>query len=564
MGVIVKDNEDFADSASAQQRIELVMSKVSASNPSKNASQDTDQLSFNAEVVHENEQEAQEEAEEEAEEEEQKVSAFTRDDEQANPWNAQLLRTVPSGKLGEEAFYPFREFQVQEEQPKLPFPERLLLSDNFFRPTWCGLGDRRLKNVMLVLEWIPGAWSESVQETIRRYVRLIFAQLTMGCNEAAGECSNVHCAKCPANVAVNLQKNELAALSLQLAVQAVKKADLKTPILCPSIKRSLDQFKSAKYDETRFLAAVSLAEGETIRRLIHSRPNGDILRNCHLALRTVSGLVVDTSLGYLPEEATYLPTPEGAIPGENSMVQIGLQCLRFINCEMYYTEDELELLEKGLTLAPLKDRLSFFSECLRLRRRERNLWGDTPLAKIFTPQEEWHLLRTRALLEQVNAAIQIAIKKRHIDPNQAFTKFDTDNDNSLSYEELQRALEWMQLGFSPRDYFTLVRHADKQNNGKISISEFREVFNVPEVCIFHKKEKAETVALQGNWFCQNCTYINSVHNHSCVVCEYGWTGKRECPPDKWECDNCTFYNPKVQFYCEICNKARSDLASVRF
>merc|ERR1712137_916904 len=336
--VIVKENEDFADTSAAQQRIGLVMSKVSASNPSKNASQDTDQLSFNAEVVHENEQEAQEEAEEEAEEEEQKVSAFTRDDEQANPWRAKFLKQLPTGKLGEEAFYPFREFQVQEEQPKLPFPERLLLSDNFFRPTWCGLGDRRLKNIMLVLEWIPQAWSESMQDTIRRYVRCIFAQLMVGC-QAEGECTNIHCAKCPSNVAKDLQKNELAALSLQLAVQAVKKTDHASPILCVSTKRSVDQFKSSKYDETRYLAAVSLAEGETIRRLIHSRPNGDILRSCHLALHTVSGMVVDTSLGYLPEESSYLPTPEGGIPGENSMVQIGLQCLRFINCEMYYTEN---------------------------------------------------------------------------------------------------------------------------------------------------------------------------------------------------------------------------------
>merc|ERR1712137_868948 len=69
---------------------------------------------------------------------------------------------------------------------------------------------------------------------------------------------------------------------------------------------------------------------------------------------------------------------------------------------------------------------------------------------------------------------------------------------------------------------------------------------------------------QSNWMCQNCTYINSIHNHSCSMCEYGWTGMRECPSDKWECMGCTFYNPKTQFYCEVCDKARADLASVRF
>jgi len=229
-------------------------------------------------------------------------------------------------------------------------------------------------------------------------------------------------------------------------------------------------------------------------------------------------------------------------------------------------DEELELLEHGLRLAPLDDRLSFFSVCLRLRRRERNLWGDTPLAKIFTPQEEWHLLRTRALLEQVSDAILKAIKNRHLDPIAAFSRFDLNNEGYLSYEQLQRVFEWMQLGFAPRDYYLLVRHADSDNIGKISLEQFKKVFSIPDDYLSMRRQKKEkiTIELQGNWMCQNCTFINSVHNHTCVVCEYGWTGRRECPPDKWECTNCTFYNPKSQFYCEMCNKARPDLASVRF
>jgi hypothetical protein len=66
---------------------------------------------------------------------------------------------------------------------------------------------------------------------------------------------------------------------------------------------------------------------------------------------------------------------------------------------MYYTTPEIAILENSLSLVKFDDRKAFFMNCLRLRRRERNLWEDTPLAKIFCPQEEWHLLRANATLQ---------------------------------------------------------------------------------------------------------------------------------------------------------------------
>merc|ERR1719261_1570052 len=125
----------------------MVVTKLAIGQANQEAGdEDTDGPSLTSEVVHENEQE--EEAEEEAEEEEQKMSAFSRDDEQHNPWAVNLLCHSPSGEIGgdkDEAFYFFSNFQARPEQPRLTFPSNLLLSDNFFRPRWCGLGDRRLK-----------------------------------------------------------------------------------------------------------------------------------------------------------------------------------------------------------------------------------------------------------------------------------------------------------------------------------------------------------------------------------------------------------------------------------
>ena len=48
----------------------------------------------------------------------------------------------------------------------------MLLSDNFFRPQWCGIGDRRLKNVSLILEWIP----EAVKDHVPRLIAFLMPQ----------------------------------------------------------------------------------------------------------------------------------------------------------------------------------------------------------------------------------------------------------------------------------------------------------------------------------------------------------------------------------------------------
>jgi hypothetical protein len=118
-------------------RVKMVVAKLAIGQAHQEAEADGDGPSLVSEVVHENEQE--EEAEEEAEEEEQKMSAFSRDDEQHNPWQAALLRgnkeptAAPDQSEGEGPFYAFEQFQARPVQPKLAFPSRLMLTDNFFR-----------------------------------------------------------------------------------------------------------------------------------------------------------------------------------------------------------------------------------------------------------------------------------------------------------------------------------------------------------------------------------------------------------------------------------------------
>ena len=72
---------------------------------------------------------------------------------------------------------------------------------------------------------------------------------------------------------------------------------------------------------------------------------------------------------------------------------------------MYFTESQLTSLSRALHLSPVNDRLALFEETLRLRERERNNWADTPVAKIFTREEDWHLMQGRSALNRLNAML---------------------------------------------------------------------------------------------------------------------------------------------------------------
>lgn len=524
-------------------------------------SQEEKTSQYNAEVVHEQEAEAQEEAEEEAEEEEQKISAFTRDDEQHNPWNPKLLTELPSGKIQdtEEAFYPFCEFHVRKEQPKLTFPQHLMLSDNFFRPRWVGIGDRKLKNVCLVMEWIPHAWKVLLQ----RRMQALFLQATVGCGTSS--CAHAHCASNP--FFQKKDPNVVAAESLKVLTETLRSADQTLGhIFCPTTLQKLRNGPPST--PFRYVVALSLAEGETIRRMIHTKQQ--VFNYAGIALRGMDGKVIDSSFNFFPE----VLSREINSPG---LVEMSIQALRFFNCEMYYSEEELRILEQALKGSPLENRLNFFLECLRLRQRERNLWTDTPLAKLFLPQEEWKMLRTRALVEQIGEAMKKAVFERHHDIYALFDRFDEDGDGKLNYKDLQQLLEWLQLGFSPKDYYEAIKYADVENNGLISKVAYQKVFNLPPIEEVTKKieeAKAKKTIKQvladsaTRWICNNCTFVNSANDTTCAICELGWTGRRECPKDKWVCagekGGCTFFNPKSQFYCEVCNRARPDLATSIF
>lgn len=105
----------------------------------------------------------------------------------------------------------------------------------------------------------------------------------------------------------------------------------------------------------RFTTAVSLAEAETIRRIMHIRLEKSIIDHADtsIALRCVpaGNSVLDASLGFV-EPAAY-------------QRDVAHQSLRFLDCDMFYKDNQINVLVRALQGSTPRDRIvSIFFVCV--------------------------------------------------------------------------------------------------------------------------------------------------------------------------------------------------------
>eukprot|EP00427_Karlodinium_veneficum_P055057 CAMPEP_0169414090 /NCGR_PEP_ID=MMETSP1017-20121227/61723_1 /TAXON_ID=342587 /ORGANISM="Karlodinium micrum, Strain CCMP2283" /LENGTH=673 /DNA_ID=CAMNT_0009521587 /DNA_START=1 /DNA_END=2022 /DNA_ORIENTATION=- len=453
----------------------------------------------------------------EREQEEEQMAQFSRDDESPLPWPVGVLMQSPGSRVetsflqakqagksfpfshllvGDDAVFPMALFHAIESQPQLPFPRNVLMSSNYFRPRWAGLGDRRLKNVLLVVEW-------------------------------------------------------------QLP------------------------------DGKRVLLVPSLTEAETIRRLIHNGEYGVYTDDQALtmekkplsigiAVRTLTGHRLDASGSFTEEVA-----------GE-SVVTAALQCVRFFNGDMFYTDDELKLLMKSLAAASLDERRTFFEECIRRRRRERREWTDTPLARVFVDESEWDTLRPRALVENVAANVAATINyanamnkefdqlnevamnyiQRGEDIDEIFTSADQDNDRSLNRGELIAFFKKFNVHPGTSDINGIFKYLGVGDASKPLPYDLFEAAFAPK-----GKADEEAPIIEGlPWECDQCEagkigLLNPWSEIYSICCGQGvrpdlrksGMAPPGPPSGMWECKFCHVYNPADLYYCSVCPNNRDSV-----
>ncbi|KAG5495830.1 hypothetical protein JIQ42_02697 [Leishmania sp. Namibia] len=604
-------------------------------------------IGLNTEIVHE--QEAEEEQEQEAEQEEQRVSAFSRDHEDQIAWAVDTLRTC--GTIAADTvrptrgccFYQMNSFQVRPNQPQLQVSPQYLVSDNYFRLDWHGVGERRLKNVFLFLEWVPAHPAPSSSAT-----------------QAAASGS----------------------------------ASEEATVVCSGL--------------------VTLAEGESIRWLVHH--SRYVQKNFLVALRFASnGAYMDATgafsavvhrqgvqaLRHMQLSSASSSAGDHGMSACDAVADGAALFYRFLNSDMFYSAKQLAVLEEVLVAMPPSDRLHFFTECLRVRRRSRNHWEDAPIAVLFVSEAEKPHLRQLAVGKRIQQGMEdmaeVVVRaarpktservRREAEPvrcsferftarlSHAFSLPDASAGfsagrvaemltesfpavfKSLSVQEVEQALLFLvqQKRGAAATSATPASSAEKANyisagelfsaipslNAEVlrervetaraprptaaqaqSVSitvwscgacTFQNPIssNVCSMCIAPKPksvreaENAEMAAaanaaaggtaanaegdddgMDAPWQCEVCTFINSSRAQAmCEICmapnprplrEAGGShagmapfgGGFECPEGYWVCSvehgGCSKFNPNSVFYCQVCEKARPNLASVRF
>jgi hypothetical protein len=88
-------------------------------------------------------------------------------------------------------------------------------------------------------------------------------------------------------------------------------------------------------------------------------------------------------------------------------------------------------------------------------------WEETPLAKLFTLPDEYHLLKQRAQ----SVRIREAVKSKGLLLFDAFRMFDTNRNGLITPAELWGAFDWLQIDATAEDILDFIRTADKNQDG---------------------------------------------------------------------------------------------------
>jgi len=425
----------------------------------------------------EKEQQQQQEVEAEIEQEKFLDKAYSREEEAPKPW-----RFASLAERGAPPFFPASEFHLFHRDP-VQFPPYVMFSRNYFDTQWSG--DRRIKNVVVVLEWVP---SRSALEWRRHSVADALASIDPAYRETfikAAQLLDID------------ESGDMNLHELQLAIRSATDRKLDTTELERVFALARDAVSSSSsaataavasspsaltYDQVfallssehfreeqlgRYSVAISLAEAETIRRILHLRLERDVLdrHDTALALRctTASGCILDRSHGF--------------VEGAAFQTDTAYVSHRFLDSSMFFNEPQLALLVRALQKSTIHERRVFFTRIIGCRRRLARKWDETPLCKVFTITDEFDMLRQRAQ----TVRIRECIKQRGILLYDAFRLFDIDHNGYVSPAELYGALEWLGVqNLTPGDILDFVRTADLDKDGNISYQEFVEMLKDPD------------------------------------------------------------------------------------
>ncbi len=374
----------------------------------------------------------------------------------------------------EHVFYPLSEFQVyrdlnlfKEGGKPLKFPPELGVSFNYFhKNNWSAFGLRRIKNVIITLEWIP-----SIDE-----IETVSLPAESQKGKALDDLQDKQLKR--AFDLIDLDHNQLLDVDelyqlidlMDLRMEGYDKFASKLSLLGISESNSLDfkKFKEIMIDHSlhhvhknRYFVALSLEEAQSLRAIMHLKQGADSSflsdSKCAIALRS-DDYVLDAS-------KDFIQAPE--------YQQVSsMQCFKFFDSETAFSGSQVSILVRALQGNSPQKRELFWKEIRACRRRDQGDISLKPVHDVFLIKDEWELMESRSLL----VSGKLLMSCRDLRAFDAFRAFDRNRDGVLTCSELYGGLEWLGLQLSPEDIYSLVKSIDKSGEGRVYLYDFMSAF----------------------------------------------------------------------------------------
>lgn len=437
------------------------------------------------------EEEEEEEEEEEVVNESAKKKKYSRDGENPVPWPLEALSiTKKEDDLGyderqraskargdaqvpswQKFFYPATEFSVKNylfsKAVNLEFPDYLLMSRNYYEKQWSLKTHRRLKNVIVTMDFVPS------KNAIREVA-------------AVGKAFSVEQEQSLRRAFLGSQGDGTGAISVQELKEVLRAVDVDVDgedgdrffanlpelnsrvITFDELKHYLTQRTFYRVQAGRYYVALSLFEAECMRAAMHQQSSLPIVpgKDTAVALRTEKTLL-DSTFGYEPAQSFQDST--------------AASCFRFIDSQVNYQPRELTLLLRSLQTNDLERRYNYFCEVRSNRRRKQIDPATTALSKVFITADEHHLLNYKIAAGRITALL----KSRGMYPRDAFAAIDRDRDGLLSSDDIRRGMDWLGLKLDPAILAGFMKELDKDQDGFIDLEEFKAAVNFEEDEVFN-------------------------------------------------------------------------------
>ena len=390
--------------------------------------------------------------------------SFNREEEPPQPWPPAALAEPPS--LEAQGVYAAADFGVYDKRRKkadgvatLPFPDYVLLSRNHADREWAAKAPRRLRNVIVTMEWVPDAAALAARD---EEAGALTAEQESALRDAF-KLLDVDDSKA-------LDRKEVQALIAAVDADADVSAVLARVDADGSGDLSFDELRAAlatsafySIEAGRYYVALSLAEAESLRALLHATAGGALLpgSNATLALRCDRGGV-----------PTLLDASDAFAPAAAAQARNAAAALRFVDSHADFEKASLNALLRSLQPRPCEERAAWWLKVRSCRRRPRREWQQSTIAQVFSVASQFDELKRTALIARTRALI----RKKRLYIDDAFRVFDADQSGYLSCSELFSAFQWLGLPQRPNEIYELARAMDTDNDGFVTIGEWKAWF----------------------------------------------------------------------------------------